>query len=205
MTYIDPDTGKAYSHPPSVEKAIELRDHLYVDINTRCDVCDASGKIYEHPIRYVSNNECLKCIVEGDNGYEAQRLNTNWDKYTLKPHGCKGGPHIIKYLKGTKRCATCEEIPSPRQQALAAGETWYLPKHHCTKCGCRALKRVYDGVCQGCMNAESPMSMEEAEALVPHGTEIDRETALSLGLLVYRDTGNTLRDTRTGRRLIDCV
>lgn len=195
MAYIDPDTGQAHSYPNTKERAIALKSHLYNEDGAVCPDCKAAGRYHIDPIRYVSTDQCLKCIVEGVDGYEVQRHIIDWSKYTLRPHGCKGGPHLLMYHRGTKRCVTCEK-PTPRQIAQAAGETWYMPDNYCKRCNTQSLKRVNDGRCKGC----TPPKVKEANPL-PADTIMDRVTARSLGFKHYR-TGAYCKRGHTGFRYV---
>ena len=145
--FTNPSTGQRYKHPPTKAEAISLSLPFYNDEGNTCLGCN-----HPDPVRYTSDDTCRKCLIEGTGGYNDQLKNIDWNKYTLRPHGCKGGPHLVKNYKGTTRCATCDETLSPRQEALAASETWYMPDKFCPKCGTLSLKRVQDGACKGCQD-----------------------------------------------------
>jgi len=121
-------------------------------------------------------------------------------------------------LNKNNRCLFCEEDrlkPSPRQAALMAGETWYMPDNDCPRCGTRAERRVADGRCRGCVpmgesrtdnrRSETSVMMAAAPNMV-----LSRDDARKLGLKVYR-TGEPCRRGHTGFRwvstghCIDCL
>lgn len=70
-----------------------------------------------------------------------------------------------------------------RQKAIASGKEWYKPDVPCKHCGTRALKRVNNGECQGCVSR--PEKLPES----PDGTVMSREQAKEFGFSTYF-TGN---------------
>ena len=168
MVYIDPDTKKAYSHPNTKDRAITLRDHLYSDAGGWCMYCDR-----DDPLRYVSDDQCYSCLIEGCTdpisgdvweGVNGLYRELAGSEFFTEPKGCKGGSHLVKFRKGTRRCVTCEELraKAPRKLAIAAGEKWYMPDTPCNKCNTRSLKRVDNGQCQGCTPSEVTISPRQA-------------------------------------------
>jgi len=139
------------------------------------------------------------------------------ERYVV-PIPCEiSGHYGILTLEG--RCHFCEEErsrPSPRQEALMAGKTWYIPAEPCPRCGERAERRVADGRCRGCVpgnggtvrdgrRSETSVMMAAAPDMV-----LSREDARKLGLKVFR-TGEPCRRGHTGFRwvstghCIDCL
>lgn len=164
MPYIDPESGITYSHPSSKQRAKELRDHLYSDANSTCKTCGRKD-----PLRYVENDQCYSCLIEGHHGVNWFRGHLEGTQFWTQAKGCRGGPHLVKYHKDSKTCATCEELKeargkSPRQRAIEAGESWYLPLEPCDKCGKLEFKRVHDGKCLGCIdtNIRAPSPRQAA-------------------------------------------
>jgi len=67
----------------------------------------------------------------------------------ISPDPCKYGHVGLKTITG--KCYFCRESSdSPRQQAIRAGQKWYMPTDPCSKCGQVALRRVQDGQCANC-------------------------------------------------------
>lgn len=85
---------------------------------------------------------------------------------------------------------------SPRQAALAAGETWYSPDDACPKCGTHAPRRVNDGRCQGCHPPKRTPRVPLAADVI-----IDRENARLLGLQTYR-TGQPCQRGHNAERYV---
>jgi len=193
----DEHTGRQIltSHPQSKEEAIAIDDHLYSDLED-CPVCKTAV-----PNRYVKNDQCLMCLMGTYNDYAASLQDT---EFTTVPKPCKGGPHFPKFLRGStnRKCLTCQETKrkglSPRQRALAAGETWYMPETVCPHCHTVSLKRVDNGACRGCKPAPGPRSQPNP---LPSDTIIDRKTARVLGFKLYR-TGDYCRKGHAGFRYV---
>lgn len=62
-------------------------------------------------------------------------------------------------------CAECAKPRvSPRQAAIAAGETWYAPATPCKRCGTLAPRSVARGECRGCMKNRPPSARQAAIA-----------------------------------------
>jgi len=71
--------------------------------------------------------------------------------FTISPEPCKKKAHYG--LKRLGKCYQCQQErlkPTPRQAAIAAGETWYTPTAQCLRCGTTSLRNVHNGACQGC-------------------------------------------------------
>lgn len=187
--FLNEQTGVYYAWPTSKGDAINAGIHLYYSTD-HCPTCETYG---DYPLRYVEDDTCVHCLVAG---YNDEMGEIDWEKHTLRPTPCKGGPHLVKFHIGTKKCATCTDRKTPRQAAIAAGETWYMQRVPCSKCGTRALKRVHDGRCQGC----EPLS-DRQENTLPVDTVIDRKTAKSLGFIHYR-TGKKCKGGHTGFRFV---
>lgn len=108
----------------------------------------------------------------------------------------------------TGECGGCH--PSPRQLAIKAGDSKYLPDVPCPHCNTIALKRVDNGQCDQCildarggvdgratrMDEPSRVLMESAP-----DTVLDRPTARAMGLTIYR-TGEECTNGHTGWRYV---
>ena len=70
---------------------------------------------------------------------------------TRKP--CKNGHVGVKLPTG--RCYVCS-LSSPRQAAIAAGESLYQPSTECHRCHTKAPRRVDNGACKGCKPKRAP-------------------------------------------------
>lgn len=120
---------------------------------------------------------------------------------------CKIGHIGLKTIAG--KCYFCQ-TESPRQAALRAGETWYTPTEHCSKCGKIAPRRVSNGQCSGC--APTPPIVVQQPTSTQWMAEhpdmiITREMARTLGLKIFR-TGRTCRHGNTGWKWVstgNCV
>jgi hypothetical protein len=161
--------GDETNHPPTKEHAREINDPWYSDYGERCDYCGRN-----HPTRYVSDDSCLKCLIDSHADIHAS---IDHDKYVLTNKPCRGGSHFITTLRGYKKCAICQNIkekspPSPREIAREAGETWYMPEYKCQKCGQQALRRVVNGQCRGCNPLQSdlpPKPLSPRQAAIAAG------------------------------------
>lgn len=128
----------------------------------------------------------------------------------------KAGHYGIKTLEN--KCYFCEldrNRPKPRQEAIAAGKTWYRPLEPCGKCGKTAERNVHTGQCRGCLPAgtetndkrQSPDSkmMKDNPDMI-----ISRADAIEWGFKVYR-TGKPCNKGHNGFRYvstngcIDCL
>lgn len=104
------------------------------------------------------------------------------------------------------KCYFCEEvaaIPSPRQMALRAGETWYTPLvgDECNTCKTLARRRVANGSCEKCeedwrMKSKGDPPLYE---LYPDMV-LDKKSAITLGFKHYH--GNPCREGHNGWRYI---
>lgn len=135
-------------------------------------------------------------------------LELGFVKATSEPCSIYG--HVgLKDLDGN--CYMCSTVVSPRQQAIANGETWYTPTVPCHNCNTCAPRRVSNGQCKGCMPKKEP-SDGDTKFLVEKCPDmvIERGYARELGYKVYR-TGKACRRGHTGYRYIstgncyDCI
>jgi len=116
----------------------------------------------------------------------------------------RSGHYGIRTLKG--HCYFCElerNTPSPRQAAIAAGQTWYIPDTPCKHCGTLAERNVHNGQCKGCITPtvdgrRSPDSimMEAQPDMI-----VSRDQARKLGLKVFR-TGEPCTRGHVGFRYV---
>ena len=133
------------------------------------------------------------------------------DEFTVSEDACKTHGHYG--LKRHGKCYQCQLMrttPSPRQQAVLNGETWYTPATDCPRCGTRALRNVHNGSCQGC-NPPSDNRTTATSIMMDNNPDmvISREEARDLEMTVYR-TGEKCINGHTGWRYtstgncIDC-
>lgn len=74
------------------------------------------------------------------------------------PVECCPKGHVGLKLPGAGGCYYCQaKGHSPRKDALAAGEKWYMPPDPCKVCQTTSLKRVDNGQCKGCQMAGRPL------------------------------------------------
>ena len=127
--------------------------------------------------------------------------------YTVSPEQCKQHGHI-----GMKRLGKCYEChleknkPSPRQEAMAKGEKYFMPLKPCPRCNKIALKRINGSVCTGCIetdvsvtdNRETPdtIMMRDNPDMV-----ISKADAKAYDFKVYR-TGEPCRKGHKGWRYV---
>lgn len=142
--------------------------------------CRHCGKRY---IRSTETNMCLN--PDCDNGGVGTR---SYAKATGVPYyqGGKACPDCGSYWKVTRndRCASCKCPPhpqrdenwhykikpvgrneSPRQIALANGESWYTPNDPCPHCNKTAPRHVNNGRCQGCHPPRSEKGSPRQQAI----------------------------------------
>lgn len=178
----DLSDDRKFKYPCSPKYAAEINVNRWTDVGAICPDCDIKD-----PVRYVDGDECSNCIR---NSFEDQykELNLDTTRYTLHRKLCPRGPHLKLTMTGGKKCINCETNSlSPRQQAIQAGEQWYMPRYVCPKCNTQSLKAVNDGRCQGCQPPKGPdLRKVDHDAVIPPGTVIDRETAKAIGLNIYR-------------------
>lgn len=188
---------KGHLSPYPIDKNVAVREglpkYLRPVSSPRCHCgCEAL---------YVETDECIFCMAkarwveaESDPGTFPVTLDGAIDlghDYVLTPEPCIDGPHLISVsLDGRKGCATCKRMLSPRAQALKDGEKWYTPKKPCVHCRERALKRTYDGKCQGChpLTDRAAKMDEPTRTLMENApdTILDRDTAVAMDLTAYR-------------------
>jgi rRNA maturation protein Nop10 len=95
--------------------------------------------------------ECIE--LAGGNDYlppatsKEEALNRNLPLY-ISPDPCKHDHVGLKTISG--KCYFCQPPDSPRQQAIQAGQRWYMPVDPCPKCGKVALRNTNNGQCAGC-------------------------------------------------------
>lgn len=122
-----------------------------------CGACaDKYAKVYyKHKVDGVAWPDSMPVI---ENMQEADILLDDADNDVRVHWGaCSKAGHIgLKMPDGA--CAFCalgrDATPlrlSPRQQAIADGETQYTPTQPCPRCDTTALKRVDNGACSGCV------------------------------------------------------
>lgn len=109
-------------------------------------------------------------------------------EYTITDQPCAThGHYSLKRLGKCYQCQVEKSKPTPRQEALQSGKTWYTPPHVCPKCGHKALKNVHNGSCQGCVPPRDAEQHATAEMMkASPDTIISREDARSLDMKVYR-------------------
>ncbi len=133
------------------------------------------------------------------------------------PEPCKVQGHLgIRTLRN--ECFFCKQErdkPHPRQEAIRAGESWYSPDKPCLKCGQKALKRVSNGACKGCIEKAQTVTggTDTPDSIMMKAQPemvISKEAAGTLGMKVYR-TGVPCRRGHKGFRYvstnscIDCL
>jgi|SRR6185369_4450985 len=111
--------------------------------------------------------------------------------------------HVGKVtLKG--KCWECSQVRvnSPRQAALAAGETWYTPADgDLCKHGHAARRRVANGGCEECEKQSSGVDARRLDLFCGPDTVMSREEARLCGSLVYR-TGAACKYGHKGWRYL---
>lgn len=199
--------------PPTPAEAMRHGSARYWS-NSKCIKCDS-----REPIRYVDGDACFGCAMrEYKEGlFYAQNDPTKPAEtviptspseahaagldYYFTGNACKGGNHAEKRSTVANVCLNCDH-GSPRQVAIAKGESWYMPKKACKKCHTRAERHVNNGTCKGCTvtptREESPSVafMRECPDIV-----ISRADAKALGFKVYR-TGEQCARGHDGFRYI---
>jgi len=127
----------------------------------------------------------------------------------IRPDPCSRAGHIGVRLTDGGGCYFCKQErdrPSPRQLALAAGETWYTPDQSCKYCGTLAPRRVDNGRCKGCSTNDTASSdgrQTETSQMMRDNPDmvISRSDARVLGMSVYR-TGQPCKRGHTGWRYV---
>lgn len=201
-SFINPVNNRKVSHPVTKEEAINIRDPWYTDAGNQCPNCGTNS-----PYRYVSDDTCYHCL--NDQRKASAKL-VDYSKFEFPGRLCRTGTHWVVVRRGTRRCAICEGVSSPRQKAIRDGEKYYTPDHPCKHCKTLSPKQVNNGRCSGCQPPrETDLRRVDHDAIIPPGTVISRDTAIQTGLKHYR-TGkpckhghDTLRHVST-RQCVKC-
>lgn len=155
-------------------------------------------------------------IPETDYQYMCELIDisrSDTDLYRITGEPCKVKAHYGLKYKG--KCYECRQErlkPSPRQQAIINGDTWYTPLTPCSRCDEISERNVHNGSCRNCMSLtstkqDSPdaMLMRDCPDMV-----VSKDEARDMGFKVYR-TGSTCKRGHTGWRYIstgnciDCI
>jgi hypothetical protein len=125
----------------------------------RDDQCPACGAT---PFVKYPNGKCVRCatrealaFAQSAHGLPMSRqaaIRSGSDVYVRVP-ACAAAGHVgLRTIRGVCWFCQAERVstPSPRQQALAAGQKWYTPARPCTRCGTLAERYVANGRCRGC-------------------------------------------------------
>lgn len=149
--------------PPTPELAKYHNEGRYYS-DERCIKCRNKT-----PIRYVESGNCYGCLqVECKaNVYDiVNNPNRHMDRldfpafprdahsmgldYYFTGSACLQGEHAEQKSITSGKCLSCKPKVSPRQKAIAAGGSHYVPDVDCARCHTRAEKRVDNGACSGC-------------------------------------------------------
>ena len=116
----------------------------------------------------------------------------------ISPDPCKYGHVGLKTITG--KCYFCRESSdSPRQQAIRAGQKWYMPIDPCLWCGKHSPKRVQDSLCSSCVDSKSIQWIIENQDMI-----ITREMARTLGIDVYQEDATGWKWVSTGN-CVSCI
>ena len=196
-------------YPPTREEAVKLGLLKYWP-GTACP---------RHPteqyLHYVKSSKAACCVLRdavddynlaAANGEpltaadaSARGLDYYWDP---TPHACG---HTGKCtLRGS--CYECRHVrrTSPRQTAIRAGESWYLPDADdlCPGCDKHARRRVSNGSCEECERLRKPDNTAAVPFYRQHPDMVlSFSAAKSMGLNVYR-TGEACKYGHRGWRYV---
>ncbi len=125
--------------------------------------------------------------------------------FTVSPDPCRRYGHYgLNRLGKCWHCLENKATPSPRIAAKIAGEKWYQPIKHCARCGEKALKRVDNGTCSGCITTPEHDQRETADSILMRQEPtmiIAKQDATDIGMKVYR-TGKECNRGHTGWRYV---
>lgn len=210
--------GSPSMHPTSREDAKRLRRSRY-DSGARCGICLGT------PLRFTYNGECVHCqrlkaidyynrmVTTSSLLTDPQKAAAKGDNYYLSPNMCKVAGHTGILTVSGHNCQACLDAktiksvgPSPRQEALDAGEKWYTPLDPCPKCHTTALRYVANGRCQGCkplQRVEEGMTFTAETAMVRDYPYLvfSKQRAIDNGLTLYR-TGLACKHGHTTYRYV---
>lgn len=141
---------------PQSRGAAERRGYRqYVDMTGPCTRCGTG-----YPIRYTSNNDCKRCVVDD----EMKRLTADksvcWSKfdairkdadgYYRPSNACYNGPHLRLTCVKTSRCLECRKFKASLEDAKRSGKTRYKPIDPCPICRSHSQRLVADDSCINC-------------------------------------------------------
>lgn len=123
-------------------------------------------------------------------------------KATGEPCKRKGHPGLVD---DRGRCVLCaeERLGSPRQLAIAAGESWYDPGKPCPRCGGSCRRRVANGRTECDERGGRPRGETPEAVLMRQSPDmtLERAAARSMSLKVFR-TGKACRKGHAGWRYV---
>lgn len=187
-----------YNDAEILKEAVEMRKLLVSGQGFRLhnEPCKQHGHIH---ISKDSVGTCWQCKQMEKPQDEAVKRN---DPFYVASGPCGGCRDITLRHATNRECVSCGYVPStgrlssptdsPRQTAIANGEKWYMPIDPCPKCATVSLKRVDNGICQGCNPPAETDQRETPDSIMMRENPdmiISREDARAFDMKVYR-TGN---------------
>lgn len=191
------------------------------EVGEMCNILqsDPTFRLHNEPCKqhghiHISNDSvgtCWQCSQMKSAQDDARLRN---DPYYVASGPCGGCKEITLRDTTNRECTSCGHVPatgrnasttdSPRQAAIAAGEKWYMPTDPCPKCNTVTLKRVDNGICQGCRPRTDNDQRETPDSIMMRENPdmvISRADAESLDMKVYR-TGTTCKHGHAAWRYV---
>lgn len=211
-------SGEWQGWPETREEAIE-QDTLYYHKYPNDNPCPRPGHEKASVIftktgihKCCSNRDCYPAFEEAQYNGEptdpTDAMNRGYDYFWRSTFGKYCGHNGKRTIDD--RCWFCEQEilknkeerrNTPRQQAIKAGEPWYMPgEDDPCEAGHIALRRVANGQCSECTKQSTTPREVVIQDHYPDMV-IDAEAARSLGFKVYR-TGLPCRKGHTAWRYL---
>ncbi len=168
LPIIDVKTERCYfcelekQKPTPRQQAITNGESTYIP-DTPCKKCDTMAP------RRVDNGRCSQCETNKKKTRAAapltprQQAIANGESTYIPDTPCDTCNTMTPRRVNNGRCMNCEKVArearkrnradaplTPRQQAIANGESTYIPDTQCIRCNTVAPRRVDNGRCRGC-------------------------------------------------------